>query len=42
MSCGVVQPGSDPQKKVAALAGVANAARVANGSTLQPAPAKVE
>jgi uncharacterized membrane protein len=42
MSCGVVQPGSDPQKKIAALAGVANAARVANGSTLQPAPAKVE
>src|SRR6516162_1886828 len=29
MSCGVVQPGSDPQKKAAALAGMANAARVA-------------
>jgi uncharacterized membrane protein len=48
MSCGVVQPGSDPQKKVAALAGLANVARVANDarvtneSTLQPAPAKVE
>jgi uncharacterized membrane protein len=42
MSCGVVQPGSDPQKKIAALAGMANAARVANSSTLQPAPAKVE
>src|SRR5580692_2549439 len=42
MSCGVVQPGSDPQKKIAALAGVANTTRVANGSTLQPAPAKVE
>lgn len=45
MSAGVVQPGSDQQKKVAALAGVANAARIANaGSTqpLQPAPAKVE
>ena len=42
MSCGVVQPGSDPQKKIAALAEVANAARVANGSTLQPEPAKVE
>jgi uncharacterized membrane protein len=42
MSCGVVQPGSDQQKKVAALAGMANAARVANTATLQPAPAKVE
>jgi uncharacterized membrane protein len=42
MSAGVVQPGSDPQRKVAALAGMANAARVANASTLQPAPAKVE
>jgi len=41
MSCGVVQPGSDPQKKAAALAGLANAARVAN-ATLQPAPEKVE
>jgi hypothetical protein len=37
-----VQPGSDPQKKIAALAGMANAARVANTSPLQPAPAKVE
>ena len=42
MSCGVVQPGSDPQKKLAALAGMANAARVANSSALQPEPAKVE
>src|ERR1051325_2203146 len=42
MSCGVVQPGSDPQKKVAALAGMANAARVANATALQPAPAKVD
>src|SRR5215813_14393 len=41
MSCGVVQPGADPQKKAAALAGMANAARVANTS-LQPVPAKVE
>ena len=40
MSAGVVQPGSDPQKKFAALAGMANAARVANASTL--APAKVD
>ena len=42
MSAGVVQPGSDPQKKIAALAGVANAARVAHESSLQPVPAKVE
>src|SRR5690349_2640593 len=42
MSCGVVQPGADQQKKVAALAGMANAARIANASTLQPEPAKVE
>jgi uncharacterized membrane protein len=42
MSAGVVQPGSDQQKKIAALAGMANAARVANSTTLQPAPAKVD
>jgi uncharacterized membrane protein len=42
MSCGVVQPGSDQQKKVAALAGMANAARVANSSTLEPVAEKVE
>ena len=42
MSCGVVQPGSDPQKRIAALAGMANAARVANSASLQPQPAKVE
>jgi len=44
MSCGVVQPGSDPQKKVAALADMANAARIANAQPLpaQPAPVKVE
>src|SRR6201981_3920185 len=37
MSAGVVQPGSDQQKKVAALAGMANAARGANGTPpLQP------
>ena len=35
-------PGSDPQKRVAALAGMANAARVANGASLQPVQAKVE
>jgi uncharacterized membrane protein len=45
MSAGVVQPGSDPQKKAAALAGMAEAARIANAanpSALKPAPAKVE
>ena len=42
MSCGVVQPGSDQQKKIAALAGMANAARVATTAALQPQPAKVE
>jgi uncharacterized membrane protein len=42
MSCGVVQPGSDSQKKIAALAGMANVARVANPTTLQPEPAKAE
>jgi hypothetical protein len=43
MSAGVVQPGSDPQKRNAALAGMANAARVANSTAaLQPAPAKVK
>ena len=45
MSAGVVQPGADQQKKVAALAGMANAARIANAgseSALRPEPAKVE
>ncbi|CCE06924.1 conserved hypothetical protein [Bradyrhizobium sp. STM 3843] len=47
MSAGVVQPGSDPQKKVAALANMAQAARIAHAgsetsSDLQPEPAKVE
>src|SRR4051795_12618777 len=42
MSAGVVQPGADAQKKAAALAGMANAARIANATTLQPAPAKVD
>ena len=42
MSCGVVQPGADQQRKIAALAGMANAARLANASSLQPEPAKVE
>ena len=42
MSCGVVQPGSDPQKRVAALAEMANAARLANATAPKPMPAKVE
>jgi hypothetical protein len=42
MSCGVVQPGSDTQKKIAALAGMANAARVANASAPQREPVKAE
>jgi uncharacterized membrane protein len=42
MSCGVVQPGSDPQKKIAALAEAANATRTANTATLKPLPAKVD
>jgi uncharacterized membrane protein len=36
MSAGVVQPGSDPQKKIAALAEMAKKSRVAN-VTKQPA-----
>ena len=39
MSAGVVQPGSDVQKKVNALAEMANAARVATASQT---PAKVD
>jgi uncharacterized membrane protein len=42
MSCGVVQPGSDSQKKMAALAGMANAAKAANSTTLLPEPAKAD
>jgi uncharacterized membrane protein len=42
MSAGVVQPGSDPQKKIAALAETANAARVANMAAVKPMPAKVD
>lgn len=41
MSAGVVQPGSDAQKKVNALAEMANAARVATASQT-PDPAKVD
>src|SRR5246500_4909536 len=45
MSAGVVQPGAGQQKKLAAFAGVANAARIANAgsaSALRPEPAKVD
>src|SRR5215218_947352 len=43
MSAGVVQPGSAPDsKKAAALAGMANAARIANASALQPVKVKAE
>jgi hypothetical protein len=42
MSAGVVQPGSDPQRKIAALAETANAARVANSAALNAATAKAE
>lgn len=42
MSAGVVQPGSEQQKKIAALAGMAHAAQVANAGARQPQPAKVE
>ncbi len=42
MSAGVVQPGSDPQKKIAALAATANAARVANSAVLKPVKVEVE
>ena len=42
MSAGVVQPGSEQQKKIAALAGMAHAAQVANAGALKPQPAKVD
>ena len=42
MSAGVVQPGTDQQKKIAALAGMARAAQVANAAALKPQPAKVD
>ena len=41
MSAGVVQPGSDPQKKVAALAAMAQAANQANGEA-ERQPVKVD
>ena len=42
MSAGVVQPGSDPQRKIAAPTEAANAARVANEPTFKAAPAKAD
>jgi uncharacterized membrane protein len=42
MSAGVVQPGSDSQKKIAALAETANATRKANAAPLQPVPVKAD
>jgi len=38
----VVQPGADAKKAAAALAGMANAARLANAAPLQPAPVKAD
>ncbi len=42
MSAGVVQPGSDPQRKIAAVAETANAARAAGEVPLEAAPAKAD
>ena len=42
MSAGVVQPGAADPKKVAALAGLADAARIANAPQLQVQPVKVD
>jgi len=42
MSAGVVQPGADPQKKIAALAEATLAAQAEPGASLRVAPAKVE
>jgi uncharacterized membrane protein len=42
MSAGVVQPNSDQQKKLAALADMANSARAANDPSLTPETAKVD
>jgi uncharacterized membrane protein len=42
MSAGVVQPGSDAQKKIAALAEMANAAKLASATAVKPEPAKVD
>src|SRR5205085_505835 len=42
MSCGVVQPGTDPQKNLAALAALADAARLATAPAPTPEPPTVE
>lgn len=42
MSAGVVQPNGDPQKKVNALAEMANAARIATAAQTPSAPEKVD
>lgn len=42
MSAGVVQPGSDPQRKIAALAETSDAARVTAETALKPASAKAD
>lgn len=42
MSAGVVQPGSDPQRKMAALAEAANAVRAASSGRPAPETAKAE
>jgi uncharacterized membrane protein len=42
MSAGVVQPNSDQQKKLAALADMANTARAANDPAFTPETAKVD
>jgi uncharacterized membrane protein len=42
MSAGVVQPGADPQRKIAALADAAKAARVDDAPALHPASAKAD
>ena len=42
MSAGVVQPGSDPQKRIAALAETANAARMARTPQAQVETAKAD
>ena len=42
MSAGVVQPGADPHKKIAALAEATLAAQATQGAALRAMPAKVE
>lgn len=42
MSAGVVQPDSDPERKIAALAETARAARAANAESISATPVKVD